>query len=272
MASAARAHLLSSLNLSSLAWFADAEPRKEDSMKWTACQARRVRQVALVLMLAAPMVSAQSSSRPEEIPGNKPAWQWTIEERLAKRFDPAEMKERAEAENRRIQELVKLGMLSAEAVSSLPLQADTDSISGRETPELFLPTELFDALLNCAFPPDGRNQEEGRAGIEERAAALGFGADLWRRLGRISSPFLEVRREHARSAISSKSERGDERLTIPLCQTRAAAMAAAKAEFGEEAFLRLLYEVVAPSLSKASRIEDRQSFEKNVKWVDGGCR
>lgn len=241
-------------------------------MKLTASKAGRLWQVALILTFIAQMVPAQSSSRPEKIPASKPAWQWTIEERLAKRFDPAEMQERAKAEDRRLQELVNLGMLSAEEVSSRPSQADTDSISGRETPELFLPTELFNVLLDRAFPPDGRNQEEGRAAIEEHAAALGFGADLWRRLGRISSPFLEVRREHARSAISSKSGMGDERLTIPLCQTRAAAMAAAKAEFGEEAFLRLLYEVIAPSLSKTSQIQDKQRLEKSLKWVEGGCR
>lgn len=241
-------------------------------MKQTDRKAERLGGLVFVLMLMAQTVVAQSSSEPRSSTLGKPAWQWTIEERLAKRFDPAEMKERAAAEDQRLQELMKLGMLREKDVSSRSSEGDVDTISGRETPELFLPMELFNVLLDSAFPPDGLNQDAARASIEEHAAALGFGADFWRRLGRISSPFLEIRREHARQAIASKSAMGDERLALSLCRSRAEAMVAAKAEFGEEDFLRLLYEVVAPSLSKASRIHDKKAAAENLERIEGGCR
>lgn len=241
-------------------------------MKQTDRKTERLGRLVLMLMLMAQVVSAQSSTEQRLSTASKPAWQWTFEERLAKRFDPAEMKERAAAEDRRLRELVDLGMLRAEEVLSQSSEGDVDTISGHETPELFLPMELFNVLLDHAFPPDGRNQDAARASIEEHAAALGFGADFWRRLRRISSPFLEVRREHARQAVASKSVLGNERLALSLCRARADALATAKVEFGEEDFLRLLYEVVAPSLSKASRIQDKKAAVENLKRIEGGCR
>lgn len=145
--------------------------------------------------------------------------------------------------------------------------------SRRGRPLLFLrrPWELFHSLLTSGFPPDGRHQKEFRQDIEERAAALGFGADLWRRLGKLASPLLELQREDARRAKALKSPAGDSHLTLPICRARAKALAAAKAEFGEEAFLRLLYEVIAPSLSKSSGEIEPKAAAANLLRIEGGC-
>lgn len=192
-----------------------------------------------------------------EVQASKPVWQWTIEERLAKRFDPAEMKARAAAEDRRLQELVDLGMLEAEELSIQTRSA----INGRENPELFVPWELFNTLLLRGFPPDGHHQAESRRSIDELAVALGFGADLWQRLGRLASPYLELRRERDRLGIAHRQGApGDQRLETTLsienlCRARVEALIKAKREFGEESFMRLLYEAVAPSLLLGSGAE-----------------
>lgn len=208
-------------------------------------------------------------AQPERWNDAKPAWQWTLEERMAKRFDPAEEKVRAEKEAARLRDS-PFGGISL--MTDTQIQQAADTISGHENPELLTPGELFLDLLTRAYPSDGRDQRRGRQMIEERAVALGFGADLWTRLGRIASPFLELRREAERLDLAKQENRlTDHRLLESLtpeilCGVRADALAAAQIEFGEEAFLRLLYEVIAPTVSMPSFTAEK------LLYVNGGCR
>jgi hypothetical protein len=213
-----------------------------------------------------------SEARAAEPPPSKAAWRWTTEERIARRFDPEAMKARIaeeQAEKRARQRLFpkvddELFVSGDEGNGSV-----MDTLNGRKHPELFFPNELFAHLLNDAFPPDGEYQSESRLPIEERAAALGFGRDLWPRLEKAAAPLLKLEAERARRRAGP----GDKDEAIRLCRVRAQALAAAKSEFGEEAFLRLLYEAVAPGMAR--EIIGRGLVVEDVdrmRYIAGGCQ
>lgn len=144
----------------------------------------------LLLALRAPAETAQAAGAQPDQPrgpggGNrpdkvvrKPAWKWTVEERLAARFDPeaveAQMAARKaeEAEFRKQNpEGLPLDELLAQMTGPEPV---TITLDGSKTPELYLPGELFWVLIDRGQPPGWGSvrPEEYRARIEGRAAAL----------------------------------------------------------------------------------------------------
>jgi hypothetical protein len=203
----------------------------------------------------------------------KPAWKWTLDERLAKRYDLDEIKARAEAksiEDAKVREMFK----DLPGASDMGRNSRADSIDGKAHPELFLPGELFDALLGDAFPSDELSPLETRRHLDAPVAALGFGRDFWMRLRRVAAPYLDLQREDEQLALGEarqppSAKRSDSHGTA-LCQARAEALAAAKTEFGDERFLRLLYEAVAPNLA-ISYVPD-ESPADHLRFVEGGCR
>src|SRR5215203_6197679 len=136
---------------------------------------------AMLWLTSAAAYGSVSGGAKAEPPG-KPAWRWTAEERLARRFDPEAMKARV-AEQRAEQSASH--MLFPKIDDGLFAEGEegtsgiTDTLDGRKHPELFFPDELFASLLNDGFPPAGEPRSETRRPIEERAAALGFGRDDW---------------------------------------------------------------------------------------------
>lgn len=218
----------------------------------------------LVLVCLTSSADYAASSQPEK----KPAWQWTAEERLAERFHPDSMQARAEANAIREAKVRELfGDTQTYARASDPA---TDSISGDENPELFLTWELFDHLLELGFPSSG-NDLTGRQIIDDRAAPAGFGADLWNRLEKASHQFLLVRDQtnSRRLRAVPQGARSSEDTDLHWCRTRASAITRAKAEFGEEKFLRLLYEVAAPGMSKTYVVTP--GTKRHLRFIEGGC-
>jgi len=211
--------------------------------------------------------------RPGEV--QKPAWQWTLDERLEKRYDSKEIRSRAmakAAEDAKIREMFK----DMPVGSGAGQDSKVDTIEGRTHPELFLPWELFDTLLGDAFPSGGLSPSESRRHLDAPAAALGFGRDFWMKLERVVAPYLALQREDERQALGpSRQGRQVKRSEHPtlgtsLCQARAEAMSAAKAEFGEERFLQFLYQAVAPNLALSYVPEERPA--NRLRFVEGGCR
>lgn len=241
------------------------------------CRFGKILALAVLAVWGGATVAQGAESRP--IGGSrKPAWKWSVEERLAARFDPDAMKARAARQRAEYEEIKKLA--PDMVADGEPTREDRDSIDGGETPELFLPWELFNYLLERGFTFD-EDRTESRRSIEERAAILGFGRDLWPRLENLSSPFLQIRHERFNRAMeksveppSSIAEKRHglemDREGLLFCRTRAKALAAAKAEFGEEPFLRLLYEVVAPSIG-LTYLVDKDSLDQ-LRFLEGGCR
>jgi hypothetical protein len=212
-------------------------------------------------MLGASIVLAA----PQETKGQgKPSWEWTLEERLAARFNPEAIKAWAAEERARI---VATGV---EVEDDYPNELAVD---GSRNPELLLPHEIFSHLINMCFPPDGMDQEYSRSLIESRAAAFGFGSSLWERLEKNIRPLLAYDRERHERAMAvinaglkfKEEERGPVR-----CRLMAAALAAVRRDFGEPLFQQFLYQVVAPTTSRSySPTEDLESF---LRFQEGGCK
>lgn len=239
---------------------------------------RRIRLTAAVAVLLLGAAAARGAEPEKAGPPKKPAWKWTLDERLAARFDPGALAEREaeyqaehEARGRRFPNLA----LEEQREMPGPPTA-TERIDGRKTPELFLPGELFDSLLSQVFAPEKESADlqASRSGFEQRAAALGLGRDLWDRLEESAAPYLKLfqsedRQDRATRAIAAKGEEEE----LRNCRARARALEAAEAEFGEEAFLRLLYEGVAPYVRQASLLpSDYQWQAERLRFQEGGCR
>lgn len=207
-------------------------------------------------------------------PVAKPAWKWTLEERLAARFDSDALAAR-EAEHRAEQERIRERFgdpLEEELNKMKGPPATTVHIDGSKTPELFLPSELFTLLIVRGFSQGGNwDIQKSRGPIEKRAAALGFGRDLWVRLEKAAAPYLQLLRKTG----PLKGDRvGYTKRDIRLCQLRSRALEAAKVEFGEESFLRLLYEAVAPNARPIYILDgpDYRKHAEQLRFMEEGCR
>jgi hypothetical protein len=226
--------------------------------------------LAGVFLAGAAGAQAPEGSQQEKSQGKpaKPAWQWTLEERLAVRFDSEGMKRRVarEAESAK-----KTAARFGERFDIAPGQ---HSIDGKSEPELFLPSELFDVLLSDAFHENTLHQREMRPHLEERAAILGFGSDLWTRLEKVGAPYLRLRDERNLRALAaaarSEEFKDSEKNGLMICRAKAKALADAKIEFGEQALLRLLYEAVAPTLSIGFQTEE--GLADRLRFIEEGCQ
>lgn len=210
----------------------------------------------------------------------KPAWQWTLDERLAKRFDTASQLERMEPKATEPYGVASIPTGSV-AKPSLTAAKLPSIIVGVRDPELLLPWELFDVLISGAFSEDVATRDEERREIAENArkAGLTLPAGFWDTLSDATKRHWEV--EHRAFAIGrrmqkvSAGEVADLRAQYSqnyagLCQVRAEAIARARAAFGAEWFDRFLYEGVAPRTVqiKAAGVDDPYL----LRAIDGGCR
>ena len=232
--------------------------------------------IALGLGIFNQGVRAQPPESANAPKSGKPAWQWSLDERLAARFDPTAMK--ARQARRLAEQKSDEAARRALGIPEDPLfdgfEPSTYSVEGKDDPELFLPSELFRHLLATCFPPEGNSSSRRR--IEQRAAALGFGSDLWSRLGKVAEPLLAYDRERhklAMDTLRSGAEVLEPEDRYLRCYLQADALSAAKMEFGEEAFFRLLYETVAPSLSISdSPNQSAAELAKDLRYLEEGCR
>jgi hypothetical protein len=194
--------------------------------------------VILVVLLAA---AAQGQ------PG-KASWNWSIEERLEARFD---VQQRAKRVSRHIEHQRGKNAIAPTSAASLG-----DVIDGKVNPELFLPTELFRALVFSGFVtqpkfyPLGVRQtsddlflaeaewDELRDLVREYAANLEQERDLI-----AESTAADVTRK---KAISAEIEK----LRLQQCAASAAALRRARAQYGVERFNRFLYTVVARPITR----------------------
>jgi hypothetical protein len=212
-------------------------------------------------MLVLVLLLAQGAANAATIHLHKPAWQWTLDERLAARFDPAAQAARELAHR--------------DVIAHLHLGRPADVVDGKEAPELYLPTELFNHLLKVAFLDLGTTGPEPRRAIEARAAPLGFTSTLWPRLEAAVTPYLELRSStHLKlfgngAALGGKGLFGQPPDKLAVCRSQAEALASAKAEFGEQPFLRLLYEAVAPTARLSYTVNWLSRAE--ARFIEQGC-
>lgn len=190
----------------------------------------------------------------------KPAWEWTVDERIAARSDVAARAERWSV---------------ARASGEIRGAVATDLVLGSRNPELVMPVELMQQV-GLAFLPD--RQERWRK--QWAAGAEILGPDFWDRLEWVALPLFETMRRSAelgsRIAVATDIERHrllEELQTVsaPECRQCAEALAAARAVFGREAFDRFLYQVVAPGTKFMIGSSSPATLELHWRWLEEGC-
>ena len=208
-------------------------------------------------------LSVAMAARGQDSP--RPAWQWTDEERLAKRYDPSSMRSRESAYVERSEGRV--------------VAAGRDIVQGERDPELFLPFELYQSLLMQAFSPLPEASEVFRDGYKERSGGAWFGDDFWQRLEQSARLYLDsIKAQRARAKEYQTAHPG-RRAEIDLeadefgkaaCRLRIQSLETVRATFGREAFDRFLYEAVAPSQFSSS--VDSDVTADRLRYLAGGCQ
>lgn len=205
----------------------------------------------LALGIAA-LAGAQPETGPSEASSDKPPWEWTLEERVAHRYDLERIAERKKVY---AQDLRDDGYENdALALEASP--AIYQVLSGRENPELFLPKHLFDSLLRTAFSLNRESRLHFRKTFAERSQGIQPDESFWRDISVIASGLLAM--EHrlkevfgemavtqdpeSRAALSTRAAEAQH----GRCRALWTALEASRRHFGIEAFDRFLYEAVAP--------------------------
>ncbi len=200
--------------------------------------------VALILLFAIPLFAQQ-----------KQPWEWTTDERLADRFDPQKIHERQEAYVERFPQL------RSHPEPPLSPGETRYGIDGARNPELFLPHELFQFLLQ-AFNGDPEQQAKQMRYFAPRLIKAGFDPQtFWPALQSVSSEYLALREIASHSSAESAEK----------CRARFAALDAARGMFGAERFDRMLYTAVAPGTALGAGSLSRDPAQQ-LRWEADGCR
>ncbi len=200
----------------------------------------------------------------------RPPWKWTDEERIAKRYDPASMHSREDA---------YVAKTEGAAVA-----IGRDVVDGDKNPGLFLPIDLYRALLMRAFSPVPEASQVFRDGYQSKSGGLRIDDDFWQRLERTARPYLdsiETQRalgkeyQTAHPGRRAEIDRQADEFGKEDCRLRVQNLETARATFGREAFDRFLYEAVAPgsfSTSVNGTSDDSLISADHLRYLAGGCQ
>jgi hypothetical protein len=201
----------------------------------------------------------------------KEPWQLTVEERISLRTDPQLARERVRKDR------AAQPPRTPESLARAAVVADT--FDGRTHPELFLPHQVFDQLVKMAFLRPDRTSQVVQKGFMPEIRRHGLPPDFWMRLESLSTIYLADYRavsDLLESQRLQQSPAGRERIEKALvlrqtdaCRSRAAALAAARKEFGRERFDRFLYQVVAVGMFT---VTDRLPDPKLLRQAEEGCQ
>ncbi len=196
----------------------------------------------------------------------KPAWEWTLAERLEALFDPAENRRRLEAH--------------AYAMRQPSPKADSTTIlvEGSSNPELILPHQLFERLVRQLYSSGAEAQANQREKVLPEARKYGLGDDLLETLEKVAPGYLAYKRQEKERferystgspAEKKKLEQEEKEAGLAMCAARKQGLEAARSFFGQEKLDRFLYEVIAPGMSM--RYPDRD-WKEQLLYIEGGCR
>jgi hypothetical protein len=190
---------------------------------------------------------------------SKAAWDWSLDERIAERFDADRIRERALANKRPGGEIrSQSASVADEPTGEKP--PFTYLINGNRNPELFLPHELFDMLLS-GLTPDESLRAKQRTSYQASLRNLGYDdTAFWNALASVTGEYLTIR--FANNEKSSKER----------CRTRFEAFEAAKQLFGAARFQRTLYAVIAPTAFYSAAASHDVNLEAQLRQEAQGCR
>lgn len=241
-----------------------------------ACTATSFLALAWLLACGAGCRSRLSAEAIEKMRTAKAPEDWTIEDRLAVRFDPGDM-QRREAAN--LQEMETVFHQKPPALPPGVKREDQSIVIGHQHPELFLPTELFESLVDAAFFPDRQQSAAYRQSVERCLVSAGLDPrSFWPALETIAREPIRLRLEFSEIALKLNKASPEESRALnqrlqevetALCGPQAAALAATKERFGRQRVDRFLYRAVAPQrdLGEPAKAE----WEKRLRAREEGC-
>ncbi len=175
-------------------------------------------------------------------PTLRAAWEWTTDERIALRSSPA----LASARIFTTSSAARLPTTSS--TSAKPAARVVDVIDGRQHPELFLPTELFESVVKHGFLDEG-----WREAFAEDLRRAGLPTDFWSTLQPIAKDYIQDLRDERALTEARRNPVTQPQaiarlaaLDATLCHHRASALSKARRLFGA-ALERFMYQYVAPS-------------------------
>jgi len=222
------------------------------------------------LILAAAVLFLAATSPPLE------PWKWTLDQRMAARFDSVSRAARvASAHDRESQ----LHRRNPSALSMPNTPAASDIIDGSSHPELFTPTELFEHFVWMAYTLDSPVWRES---MRQRSDdILRTDAD-WRKLDAIVAAYAQnLRRESELSQRQGQSSAAQRRellreqslVLADRCSIERQALRAARATFGVDRFNRFLYLVAARGYSSSYVPEnDFAETRKRLQETERNCQ
>jgi hypothetical protein len=194
---------------------------------------------------------------------NKPPWEWTDDQRLAVRLDPAAIAQRdAEHEKARQGHGLSLQPLSVYRTPRLV-------IDGALHPELFLPYELFTCLLDAVDPRYSAAERKVKQEFYDRGLRkIGYRpADFWGIFAPLVARYYRVQRD-----TEQREPRHDSiDAHVALCRERIVLLEAARERFGRTTFDRILYTVVAPKTFQTGSVPGPDGAA-GLKYLSGGCQ
>ena len=202
-------------------------------------------------------------------PQSKVPWDWTIEDRLAARFDPDKNRERQLAYEAKYPQAAGANAqnVAAEGVEMPARQQHVHMIDGSRNPELFFAYELFDGLMS-GLTPDESQRVRQRAYFRPSIRALGYDDEaFWRSLESVSAKYLPLCFPTTHPIRSAEVKAAAE----ARCRERYDALEAARALFGRRRFDVLLYTVVAPVSQYSSATFDANPAAR-YREAEKGCR
>jgi hypothetical protein len=201
------------------------------------------------------MASADAQSDAARVSGSERApWQWSVEERLAVRFDPGVVQQSRERRSS----------------SALVRKDESVPVNGADRPELLLPFELVNDFLPVLRVPAERRQavrERFRPFIE--TGKWNFD-EFWRQVEQAATPYFAAH-DHAVARLKDSALPEPERKanSQSVCVARAAALQKLRTSLGAVEFDRFLYTAVAPNMQSISM---RGTTPDMLRRIEGGCR
>ena len=212
------------------------------------------------------------SSGATGLPAN-PAWNWSDEDRVRTRFDPKAIRERAAAHaaNAGTQPSVHLQAVPSDRFR--PSQQHV--LDGARNPELFLPAELLDVLLQ-GLHSDPKMRAPARLALAKGIHEMGYAeADFWNKLQRLSAPYLALKSRPGNTSIQRVRAPDGKMVSFPMdvdrCVARHDVLQSSRAAFGAQKFQRFLYTAIAPEVQRSDGTQQIDPAQELL-FVARGCR
>jgi hypothetical protein len=200
----------------------------------------------------------------------KPAWEWSDEERIRVRFDPASIQARAAGHADSLPPYAHSQVQSARAPRS-----SQHVLDGSRDPGLFLPAELLDVLLQ-GLNSNASLRAHARDALANDIRGMGYSEnDFWNKLQQLSAPYRALMSRPNNLAVrhvkTSDGKTASFLIDADRCVARHSLLQSARAAFGAQIFQKFLYTAVAPQVWRSDTTQSPDPAQEMI-FVAAGCR